>query len=82
MTSHTISVTPQGIEAAVHRLVSERRRVTFTVLSDAFPQCTWQTLFQVLHYLQEKDLVVLAPLQWDYEIRVRKEIARTDGRVA
>jgi hypothetical protein len=72
---------PQDIESAVHRLVSQRRLVTFTVLSHAFPQLTWQMLFQVLHYLQEKDLVVLAPLRWDYEIRVRKELARADGRV-
>jgi hypothetical protein len=81
MTSHTISAMPKGIESAVHRVVSERRRVTFTVLSHEFPQYTWQKLFQVLHFLQEKDLVVLAPLRWDYEIRVRRNIARTDGRV-
>jgi hypothetical protein len=81
MTSHTISATPQDIESAVHRVVSERRRVTFTVLSYEFPQYTWQKLFQVLHYLQEKQLVVLAPLRWDYEIRVRGKSARTDGRV-
>jgi hypothetical protein len=81
MTSHTISAMPQGIESAVHRVVSERRRVTFTVLSHAFPQYTWQTLFQVLHYLQEKELVVLAPLRWDYGIRVQERIVRTDGRV-
>ena len=73
-------VMTQHIESAVHRLVSQRRRVTFTMLSYAFPQYTWQTLFQVLHHLQEKDLVVMAPLLWDYEIRAQEEIARTDRR--
>jgi hypothetical protein len=80
MAGHMTSVMKQDIEDAVHRLVSQRRRLTFTVLSHAFPQYTWQTLFQVLHYLQEKDLVVLTPLLWDYEICVQKEIARNDGR--
>lgn len=80
MTSHMTSVVTQDIEDAVHRLVSQRRRLTFTMLSHAFPQYTWQTLFQVLRYLQEKDLVVLTPLLWDYEICVQEEIARTDGR--
>jgi hypothetical protein len=80
MAGHMISVMTQDIEDAVHRLVSQRRRVTFTVLWHAFPQDTWQTLFQVLHQLQEKDLVVLAPLLWDYEIRAQEEIAGTDGR--
>ena len=74
------SVITQQIESAVHHLVLQRRRMTFTVLSYAFPQYTWQTLFQVLHRLQEKDLVVLVPLLWDYEIRVQEEIAGTDGR--
>lgn len=71
----------QDIEHAVHRLVSERRRLTFTVLSHAFPQCRWQTLFQVLHLLQAKDLVILAPLLWDYEIRVREHIVGAEGRI-
>lgn len=74
------SAITQQIESAVHHLVSQRRRMTFTVLSHAFPQYTWQTLFQVLHRLQEKELVVLVPLLWDYEIRVQDEIAGTDGR--
>lgn len=74
------SVITQQIESAVHHLVLQRRRMTFTVLSYAFPQYTWQTLFQVLHRLQEKELVVLVPLLWDYEIRIQEEIAGTDGR--
>ncbi|MBU6479267.1 MAG: hypothetical protein KGS09_01825 [Nitrospirae bacterium] len=74
------SVITQQIESAVHHLVSQRRRMTFTLLSYAFPQYTWQTLFQVLHRLQEKDLVVLVPLLWDYEIRIQEEIAANDGR--
>jgi hypothetical protein len=73
-------VMTRDIEDAVHRLVLHRRRVTFTVLSYAFPQYRWQTLFQVLHCLQEKNLIVLVPLLWDYEIRVQKVIARTDER--
>lgn len=81
MHGHVASVMTQDIiEDAVHRLVSQRRRVTFTVLSSAFPQYRWQTLFQVLHDLEAKGLVVLAPLPWDYEIRVEAAIARTDGR--
>jgi hypothetical protein len=80
MAGHMTPVMSQDIEHAVHRLVSQRRRMTFTVLSYAFPQYTWQTLFQVLHRLQEKELVVLVPLLWDYEIRVQEEIAGTDGR--
>jgi hypothetical protein len=79
MASHVTSVVTQQIESAVHHLVSQRRRVTFTVLSHAFPQYTWQTLFQVLHCLEEKDLVVLVPLLWDYEIRALEAITRTDG---
>jgi hypothetical protein len=75
-----ISIMMQDIENAVHRLVSQRRRLTFTVLSHASPQYRWQTLFQVLHYLQEKDLVVLTPLLWDYEICAQEEIARTEGK--
>jgi hypothetical protein len=80
MAGHVASAVTQHIESAVHHLVSERRRVTFTVLSHAFPQYTWQTLFQVLHHLQEKDLVVLVPLLWDYEIRAPEATTRTDGR--
>lgn len=80
MAGHMTSVITQQIESAVHHIVSQRRRMTFTVLSYAFPQYTWQTLFQVLHRLQEKDLVILVPLLWDYEIRVQEEIAGTDGR--
>lgn len=80
MAGHMASVMTQDIEDAVHRLVLQHRRVTFTVLSYAFPQHKWQALFQVLHYLQEKDLVVLTPLPWDYEIRAQEEMARTDGR--
>jgi hypothetical protein len=80
MAGHVTSAMTQHIESAVHHLVSERRRVTFTVLSHAFPQYTWQTLFQVLHHLQEKDLVVLVPLLWDYEIRAPEATTRTDGR--
>jgi hypothetical protein len=80
MAGHMTSVITQDIKDAVYRLVLQRRRLTFTVLSHAFPQYRWQTLFQVLHYLQEKDLVVLTPLLWDYEICVQEEIVRTDGR--
>ncbi len=80
MAGHVASAVTQHIESAVHHLVSERRRVTFTVLSHAFPQYKWQTLFQVLHHLQEKDLVVLVPLLWDYEIRAPEATTRTDGR--
>lgn len=80
MAGHMTSVITQQIESAVHHLVSQRRRMTFTLLSYAFPQYTWQTLFQVLHRLQEKDLVVLVPLLWDYEIRIQEEIAANDGR--
>ena len=69
------SVVTQDIESAVHRFVSQRRRVTFTVLAHAFPQCTWQMLFQVLHLLQEKDFVALTPILWDYEICIREAIA-------
>ena len=80
MAGHMTSVITQDIKDAVYRLVLQRRRLTFTVLSHAFPQYRWQTLFQVLHYLQEKDLVALTPLLWDYEICVQEEIVRTDGR--
>jgi hypothetical protein len=68
------SVMTQDIENAVHRLVLQRRRATFTVLAHAFPQYRWQTLFQALYFLQEKDLVVLTPLLWDYEICIREAI--------
>lgn len=80
MTGHMSSVMKQHIEQAVHHLVSQLRRVSFTMLSHAFPQYTWQTLFQVLHRLQERGLVVLAPLLWDYEIYAQEGIAPTDGR--
>ncbi|MCE9536091.1 MAG: hypothetical protein K8R65_06745 [Nitrospirae bacterium] len=75
-----VVVTMREIEDAVHRLVAQHRRLTFTVLSSALPQHRWQTLFQALHDLQEKGLVVLAPLPWDYEIRASDAIVRTDGR--
>ena len=80
MAAHMVEITMREIEDAVHRLVAQRRRLTFTVLSSALPQCRWQTLFQVLHDLQEKGLVVLAPLPWDYEIRAEDAIAGIDGR--
>ena len=80
MAGHITSVMAEQIESAVHDLVSQHCRMTFTVLSHAFPQYTWQTLFQVLHSLQDKDRVVLTPLLWDYEICVQEEIARTNGR--
>ncbi len=67
------SVVTQDIESAVHRFVSQHHRVPFTVLAHAFLQCTWQMLFQVLHLLQEKYFVALAPILWDYEIRARKK---------
>ena len=79
MASHMISVRMREIEHAVYQLVAQHRRVTFTLLSSALPQCRWQTLFQVLHDLQEKGLVVLAPLPWDYEIRAADAIVRIDG---
>ena len=75
MTGYMVSVTVRETEDAVHRLVLQHRRVTFTVLSSALPQYRWQTLFRVLHGLQEKGLVVLAPLPWDYEIRAESAIA-------
>jgi hypothetical protein len=78
MAGHMTSVMTQDIEDAVHRFVLQRRRLTFTMLSHAFPQYTWQTLFQVLHQLQEKDLVVLIPLLWDYEICAQEELVRID----
>ena len=78
MASHMTSVMTPHIESAVHHLVLQRRRVTFTVLSHAFPQYTWQTLFQVLHCLQKKDLVVLIPLLWDYEICAAEAISPSD----
>lgn len=74
------SVVTQDIESAVHRFVSQHHRVPFTVLAHAFPQCTWQMLFQVLHLLQEKHFVALTPVLWDYEIRAQKEIARIEER--
>ncbi|MDO8357144.1 MAG: hypothetical protein Q7U76_12205 [Nitrospirota bacterium] len=80
MAGHMVSVTMREIEDAVYQLVAQHRRVTFTLLSSALPQCRWQTLFQVLHDLQEKGLVVLAPLPWDYEIRAEDANARIDGR--
>lgn len=80
MADHKVSVTMREIEDAVYQLVAQHRRVTFTVLSSALPQCRWQMLFQVLHDLQEKGLVVLAPLPWDYEIRAEDANARIDGR--
>lgn len=80
MTGYMVSVTIRGTEDAVHRLVLQHRRVTFTLLSSALPQYRWQTLFRVLHDLQEKGLVVLAPLPWDYEIRAESAIACIDGR--
>jgi len=70
------SVVTKQIESAVHRFVTQRRRMTFTVLSHSFPEYTWQTLFQVLHGLQEKNLVILAPLLWDYEIISQDKIGK------
>ncbi|MEP6958505.1 MAG: hypothetical protein ABI980_07220 [Nitrospirota bacterium] len=80
MAGHVTPVKPQDIEHAVHHLVLQRRRITFTVLSQAFPQYTWQTLFQVLHYLQKNDLVILRPLLWDYEIVHKKTSHEPRGR--
>ena len=65
MAGHMVAVTMEDIQDAVHRLVAQHRRLTFTVLSSALPQHRWQTLFQVRHDLQEKGLVVLASLPWD-----------------
>lgn len=73
-----ISVVTHDRETAVYRLVLQRRRLTFTVLSHAFPHYTWQTLFQVLHSLQQKGLVALTPLLWDYEICVQAATVRTE----
>ena len=80
MAGYMVSVTMREVEDAVYQLVAQHCRVTFTVLSSALPQYRWQTLFQVLHDLQEKGLVVLAPLPWDYEIRAEDAPARIDGR--
>ena len=80
MADHMVAITMREIEDAVHQLVAQHRGVTFTALSSALPQYRWQTLFQVLHDLQEKGLVVLAPLPWDYEIRAGGANTRIDGR--
>ncbi len=80
MAGHIVFATIRESEDAVYQLVAQHRRVTFTMLSSALPHCRWQTLFQVLHDLQEKGLVVLAPLPWDYEIRAEDATARIDGR--
>jgi hypothetical protein len=74
----------RGAEAQIQRkllrVLRLRRRLTFRVLAELFPEARWQTLFRALNRLRERRYVDLFPLEWDYEI-VLLERRRKDSIV-
>lgn len=56
------------IETRILALRSIRPRVMFSELADAFPDCTWQILFNALSRLSKQKHVTLVAHRWDYEV--------------
>jgi len=63
-----ISVPETEIEIRIRTLQPIRRRLMFSELAEAFPDCTWQTLFTALSRLSQRKHVELVPHRWDYEV--------------
>ena len=56
------------IEIRIRTLQPIRRRLMFSELAEAFPDCTWQILFTALSRLSQRKHVELVAHRWDYEV--------------
>jgi hypothetical protein len=63
-----MSVPETEIEIRIRTLQPMRRRLMFSELAEAFPDCTWQILFTALSRLSQRKHVELVPHRWDYEV--------------
>jgi len=63
-----MSVPETEIEIKIRTLQPARQRLMFSELAEAFPDCTWQTLFNALSRLSQRKHVELVPHRWDYEV--------------
>ena len=62
------SVPETEIEIRIRTLQPIRQRLMFSELAEAFPDCTWQTLFNALSRLSQRKHVELVAHRWDYEV--------------
>jgi hypothetical protein len=56
------------IEFRIRTLQPKGQRVMFSELAEAFPDCTWQILFNALSQLSKRKHVELVAHRWDYEV--------------
>ncbi len=68
-----------AVDAEVHQrilaLLQAHRRLMFSVLAEACPDCTWHALFTALNHLQKRQQVELVAHRWDYEVILLNEPA-------
>jgi hypothetical protein len=57
-----------NIETRIRGLQPTRKRLMFSELAEAFPDCTWQILFSALSRLSKQKHVELVAHRWDYEV--------------
>src|SRR2546427_4093053 len=62
--------TPTDAEAEgrILSLLRERKRLTFLSMAEALPEYRWHLLLTGLNRLQDRGLVEVSALQWDYEV--------------
>lgn len=56
------------LENQIRTLQPVRQRLMFSELTEVFPDCTWQILFNALGRLRKQKYVELVPHRWDYEV--------------
>jgi len=56
------------IETRIRALQPVRQRLMFSELAEAFPDCTWQILFNALGRLSKQKHIELVAHRWDYEV--------------
>ncbi|TAJ23149.1 MAG: hypothetical protein EPO64_11845 [Nitrospirae bacterium] len=56
------------IQGRILALLREHRRLMFSAIATALPDCTWHTLFSALNHLQKRQQVELVAHRWDYEV--------------
>ncbi len=63
-----ISTLESEVEARIRSLQPIRQRLMFSELAEAFPDCTWQILFNALGRLNKQKHIELVAHRWDYEV--------------
>lgn len=63
-----ISMLESEVEARIRSLQPVRQRLMFSELAEAFPDCTWQILFNALGRLSKQKHIELVAHRWDYEL--------------